>query len=116
MARKRQQRFPLPHNDMIERVALAIERTMFAPHELPLDQELHGKYRDTARAAIAAMYEAGPPLFAAVSAVGGGGGHHLSGKSTLILEPGQTISMRIGSAGTGAGLPPPDEPTSVESS
>jgi hypothetical protein len=48
-------------DDLIECVALAIERTMFAPHELPLDAELHGRYRDTARAAIAAM-----PISAAV--------------------------------------------------
>lgn len=41
--------------DMIERVALAIEAKMFAPHELPLDDELHAKYRETAAAAINAM-------------------------------------------------------------
>lgn len=40
---------------MIERVAFAIEAAMFAPHELPLDAELHGKYLATARAAIAVM-------------------------------------------------------------
>lgn len=39
----------------IERVALAIERTMFAPHELPLPHDLHVKYRGTAVAAINAM-------------------------------------------------------------
>jgi hypothetical protein len=38
--------------DEIERVALAIERTMFAPHELPLPPDLHIKYRGTAVAAI----------------------------------------------------------------
>jgi hypothetical protein len=41
--------------DDVERVALAIEATMFAPHELPLDAELHAKYRVTALAAISAM-------------------------------------------------------------
>ena len=44
--------------DPIERVALAIEKSMFAPHELPLDAELHGKYRDTAKAAITEYLEA----------------------------------------------------------
>lgn len=42
-------------DDMTEAVALAIEATMFAPHELPLDAELHAKYRGTAEAAIKAM-------------------------------------------------------------
>lgn len=41
--------------EMIERVASAIEATMFAPHELPLDTELHEKYLMTARAAMEAM-------------------------------------------------------------
>ena len=41
--------------DMIEQVALAIEATMFAPHEMPLDAELHAKYLETASAAIKAM-------------------------------------------------------------
>ena len=41
--------------DMIEWVALAIEASMFAPHELPLGTELHAKYRETADAAIKAM-------------------------------------------------------------
>jgi len=44
-------------HSMIERVATAIETIMFSPHELPLDDELHGKYLITARAAIAAMRE-----------------------------------------------------------
>lgn len=39
-------------DDRVERVALAIETTMFAPHELPLDAETHAKYLETARAAI----------------------------------------------------------------
>lgn len=43
--------------DIVERVARAIEAKMFAPDELPLDAALHAKYRDTARAAIAAMRE-----------------------------------------------------------
>ncbi len=42
--------------DKIEDVALAIERAMFAPHELPLSTELHEKYRLTALAAIEAMF------------------------------------------------------------
>jgi hypothetical protein len=47
-----------PHvvpNETIDRVAHAIIGTMFAPHELPVDDELWHKYRDTARAAIAAV-------------------------------------------------------------
>lgn len=40
-----------------ERVAKAIERCMFAEHELPLPDELHQKYLMTADAAIAAMEE-----------------------------------------------------------
>ena len=42
-------------SEMVERVAKAIEATMFAPHELPCPPELHAKYRTTARAAIAEM-------------------------------------------------------------
>ena len=38
----------------LERVALAIEATMFAPHELPVPAEIHAKYLETAKAAIAA--------------------------------------------------------------
>jgi hypothetical protein len=41
--------------DMAEQVAQAIEKMMFAPHELPLDAELHEHYRQTAIAAINAM-------------------------------------------------------------
>lgn len=41
-------------DDLIEPVAVAIEATMFALHELPLERELHEKYRWTARAAITA--------------------------------------------------------------
>ncbi len=41
--------------DMIDYVARAIEAKMFAPHELPLEAELHSKYRATADAAIKAM-------------------------------------------------------------
>lgn len=44
-------------DDIIERVAIAIERTMFAPHEFPLPAELHAKYRATAQAAIKAMWK-----------------------------------------------------------
>jgi hypothetical protein len=43
--------------EMVERVARAIEATMFAPHELPIEGELHERYRETARAAIEAMRE-----------------------------------------------------------
>ena len=46
--------------DMIEKVALAIERAMFIPEELPVDPELHAKYREVARAAIEA-YETKQP-------------------------------------------------------
>jgi hypothetical protein len=39
----------------VEAVARAIEEHMFAPHEMPLDAELHTKYLDNARGAIAAL-------------------------------------------------------------
>ena len=39
----------------VEAVTRAIEGHMFAPHELPLDAELHAKYLDNARGAIAAL-------------------------------------------------------------
>jgi hypothetical protein len=45
---------PQDDADVIEAVALAIEGTMFAPHELPATPDLHEKYRATASAAIAA--------------------------------------------------------------
>lgn len=45
----------LVHNDLIERVAVAIEETMFAPHEFPLPRDLHAQYRMTAREAIAVV-------------------------------------------------------------
>ncbi len=54
----------LPHEDMVERVAVAIEKTMFAPHEFPLGAELHQLYRGTARAAIQAMREPTRPMWA----------------------------------------------------
>jgi hypothetical protein len=44
-------------SEMIERVAQAIEATMFAPHELPVTGELHERYLETASAAIEAMRE-----------------------------------------------------------
>jgi hypothetical protein len=50
---------PQTSSDVVEQVAVAIERTMFAPHEFPLDQELHRKYRVTAKAAIDAMRRGG---------------------------------------------------------
>jgi hypothetical protein len=40
-------------SEMVERVAKAIEATMFAPHELPITGELHEQYLETASAAIA---------------------------------------------------------------
>lgn len=43
----------------IEAAAKAMEQEMFAPHELPLDDELHAKYLDTAEAALAAAAEVG---------------------------------------------------------
>lgn len=57
MTNKQQLPLSLPrtHSDVVEQVAVAIERTMFAPHELPLDPELHRKYRVTAKAAVDAM-------------------------------------------------------------
>jgi hypothetical protein len=45
------------HTDMVDRVAKAIESTMFAPHELPCDAELHARYCETARAVLAVMSE-----------------------------------------------------------
>jgi len=41
-----------------ERVAHAIEASMFAPHELPLSDALHAKYLATADDVIAVLYEA----------------------------------------------------------
>lgn len=52
---------------MVERVARAIEKTMFAPHEFPLDMDLHIKYLATARAAIAAMREPTQGMVAAAN-------------------------------------------------
>jgi len=46
----------------IERVAQAIERSMFAPHELPLSADLHLKYRATAVAAINAAQPPAAPV------------------------------------------------------
>lgn len=40
-------------HEITEAMAKAIEATMFAPYELPLDAELHAKYLDTTRAALA---------------------------------------------------------------
>lgn len=52
-------------NEIIERVANAIEQTMFAPHELPLAADLHERYLETARAAIEAMREPTPEMIEA---------------------------------------------------
>jgi hypothetical protein len=41
------------NKEIVEAIATAIEAKMFAPHELPLDAELHAKYLDTARKALA---------------------------------------------------------------
>lgn len=43
--------------EMVERVADAIIATQWAPHELPVDNDLRERYRMSARAAIAAMRE-----------------------------------------------------------
>ncbi len=45
-----------PTDADVERVAVAIEKTMFAPHEFPLSEELHGRYLVTARAAITSYH------------------------------------------------------------
>lgn len=44
-------------SEMVERVTDAIIATMFAPHEIPVPEDLRAKYLDTARAAIVAMRE-----------------------------------------------------------
>lgn len=44
-----------PPDDDIQRVADVIIGRMFAPHELPLDDDLNENYRETARCAINAM-------------------------------------------------------------
>jgi hypothetical protein len=54
-------------SNQVERVALAIEATMFAPHELPVDDELHSKYLGTAQAAIDAS--GAPDLLSALKAI-----------------------------------------------
>ena len=46
-------------SEMRERVAREIEASMFAPHELPINGELHERYLETAGAAIAALAEKG---------------------------------------------------------
>jgi hypothetical protein len=43
----------------VEAAAHAIVRCMFAPHELPLSDELMGKYRQCAQAALAAAMSHG---------------------------------------------------------
>lgn len=55
-------------HDMVERVALAIEQTMFAPHEFPIDPEIHSKYLSTARAAIQAVWDAQAVYYAGLAA------------------------------------------------
>ena len=49
-----------------ERAAKAIEETMFAPHELPLPDELHAKYLKTAQAAFAAIAEPSEAMIEAI--------------------------------------------------
>ena len=39
-------------SDLIDRIARTIEGTMFAPHELPVSDDLHARYRVTAAAAL----------------------------------------------------------------
>jgi hypothetical protein len=43
---------PSERAKIVERHALAIEETMFAEHELPLDADLHAKYVATAEHAL----------------------------------------------------------------
>lgn len=43
--------------EMIERVAKAIIGTMFAEHELPLEDDIYEKYLGTADAGIAALHQ-----------------------------------------------------------
>jgi hypothetical protein len=43
-----QRAFLMPR-DFIDNIALSIERGMFAPHELPLSEELHAKYLQVAK-------------------------------------------------------------------
>ena len=44
----------MPHRDEIAAAATSMMQSMFAPHELPLDDELKQKYWDTAKAALEA--------------------------------------------------------------
>ena len=65
------------HEEMVEAVAAAIIDRMFEPHELPLtDPWLIGKYRGTARVAIATGFErlkvVTPEMTAAVMATAPG--------------------------------------------
>ena len=52
-------------SEIVERVARAIEATMFASHELPITGELHERYLEAARAAIAAMADPTNDMLAA---------------------------------------------------
>ena len=45
---------------MVEAAATAMILEMFAPHELPVDEELWHKYYETARLALKAALEAAP--------------------------------------------------------
>ena len=42
----------MPSREEIEAVTDCMEQFMFAPHELPLDNELHAKYRQMAEQAL----------------------------------------------------------------
>lgn len=49
-------------NEALERATTAAEEHMFAPHELPLDNELHAKYLQLAHAIIASIREPTPEM------------------------------------------------------
>jgi hypothetical protein len=52
----------MTEDQLVERVANVIERSMFAPHEMPLSDPLHAKYLETARAVVAEIKFAKPKL------------------------------------------------------
>lgn len=52
----------MTEDQLVEHVAIVIERTMFAPHEMPLSDALHAKYLGTARAVIGELKFSKPRL------------------------------------------------------
>lgn len=52
-------RNPTDRPELLRVMADAIESHMFAPHELPLDTELHAKYLDNAASVLRAIEAAG---------------------------------------------------------